>query len=141
MAVIRTNNHFFIFTSAAFTEHVSISSTGPNGVMGENTEHSFTCHIGKVAPLRNLTVRWYRDDALIHTDTFHNSTRKEPEEPSAVFSFTPTRRDNGARYRCEAHMDLTPEGPQFNLSSQEYYITVQCKYPVWPFAVIKVGET
>uniref|UniRef100_A0A3B4XSS2 Ig-like domain-containing protein n=1 Tax=Seriola lalandi dorsalis TaxID=1841481 RepID=A0A3B4XSS2_SERLL len=108
-----------------FPEQVSISSS--SGLMREEEEYNFTCHIQHVAPVQNLTVRWYKEDTLIRTDTFNN-TSKKPVDQSSVYSFTAKRQDNGVTLRCEAHMDLGPEGPQFDLSSQAYNITVHCKY-------------
>ncbi|XP_056256732.1 hemicentin-2 [Seriola aureovittata] len=104
-----------------FPEQVSISSS--SGLMREEEEYNFTCHIQHVAPVQNLTVRWYKEDTLIRTDTFNN-TSKKPVDQSSVYSFTAKRQDNGVTLRCEAHMDLGPEGPQFDLSSQGYNITV-----------------
>uniref|UniRef100_A0A3B4VF01 Ig-like domain-containing protein n=1 Tax=Seriola dumerili TaxID=41447 RepID=A0A3B4VF01_SERDU len=110
-----------------FPEQVSISSSsGPNGVMREEEEYSFTCHIQHVAPVQNLTVRWYKENTLLRTDTFY-STSKKPVDQSSVYNFTAKRQDNGVTLKCEAHVDLGPEGPQFN-SSSEYTITVHCKY-------------
>uniref|UniRef100_A0A3Q1KA69 Ig-like domain-containing protein n=1 Tax=Anabas testudineus TaxID=64144 RepID=A0A3Q1KA69_ANATE len=80
-----------------------------------------------LAPVQNLTVRWYKGDTLIYTDTFKDPNMK-PVNQSSFLNFTMTRRDNGVTLRCEAHMDLEPEGPQLLVSSQEYDITVQCKY-------------
>ncbi|KAG7223188.1 hypothetical protein INR49_015796 [Caranx melampygus] len=104
-----------------FTENVSISSSG---VMRENIEQMFTCRIGQVAPVRNLTVRWYREDTLIHTDTFDNPTKK-PMDPSPDFRFKPTRHDNGVRFRYgpELHcpssytaVEHTPHSLRCNIS-------------------------
>nr|XP_046271831.1 uncharacterized protein LOC124073572 [Scatophagus argus] len=107
-----------------FPENISISSSNDSdGVMNEKEEYQFTCRIPNIAPVRNLTVTWYKGDTIIHTDTFDNPS-KEPVNQSPVFKFTPSRQDNGVIFRCEAHLNLWPEGPQLNISSQEYNITV-----------------
>lgn len=64
---------------------------------------------------------------MVYADTFDNP-RKEPVNQSSVFSFTPSRQDNRVTFRCEAHLDLWPIGPQLYTSSQEHNITVYCKY-------------
>ncbi|XP_073350907.1 hemicentin-1 [Pagrus major] len=107
-----------------FPETISISTTGDlNGVIGENENFEITCGINDIAPVQNLSVRWYKGDTIVHTDTFNNPS-KPPVNQSSVYNFKPSRKDNGVTFRCEAHMDLGPEGPQFNVSSKEYQITV-----------------
>ncbi|XP_026212208.1 hemicentin-2-like [Anabas testudineus] len=111
-----------------FPENISISSNSPSDgatfVLNENKTYNFSCNVKQVAPVQNLTVRWYKGDTLIYTDTFKDPNRK-PVNQSSFLNFTMTRRDNGVTLRCEAHMDLEPEGPRLHVSSQEYDITVQ----------------
>lgn len=95
--------------------------------MAENEECNITCDIHNVAPVQNLTVRFYMGDAVVKDETFGNPT-KEPVSVSSVFSFIPTRHKNGVTFRCEAHLNLGPEGPQLKAVSQEYNVTVYCKY-------------
>uniref|UniRef100_A0A673BZ35 Ig-like domain-containing protein n=1 Tax=Sphaeramia orbicularis TaxID=375764 RepID=A0A673BZ35_9TELE len=107
---------------------IDISSSGSSdGVVREGETYSLTCEIKRVAPLQRLTMRWYKDDTLFHTDTFDSSSRK-PVDQSSVINFTSTRQDSGVTFRCEAHLDLSPDGPQLYLTSQEYNVTVYCKY-------------
>lgn len=95
--------------------------------MYEREEYNITCDIYNVAPVQNLTVMWYKGDTLVETKTFDNETRV-PVNQSSVLSFTPARQDNGATLRCEAYMDLQPEGPLLNVTSKEFNVTVYCKY-------------
>ncbi|KAM4716948.1 vascular cell adhesion protein 1-like [Anableps anableps] len=104
-----------------FPETISINSS--NEKMRENEEYNFTCSILNIAPVQNLTIRWYKGDKVIHTTTFTNDT-KQPTNQTSFFSFTPMREDDQTTIRCEAHMDLGPEGPQFNASSSELNIEV-----------------
>lgn len=114
--------------SPAFPETISISSSsGTSGVIDEGEKYDFTCDINNVAPIQNLTIWWYKGDAVVFIDTFDNP-RVKPVDQSAVYSFTPTRQDDGVTFRCEAHLDLSPEGPHLNVSSRELNITVHCKY-------------
>lgn len=107
-----------------FPDTISISSSdGSVGVVREGRTHNLICDIKHVAPLQRLTMRWYKDGTLFHTDTFNSSSRN-PVDQSSVIYLTPTREDSGVTFRCEAHLDLSPDGPQLNLSSQEYSITV-----------------
>ncbi|XP_047199831.1 hemicentin-1 [Hippoglossus stenolepis] len=107
-----------------FPENISInSSSDSDGVMRENEQYNLTCHIHQVAPVKYLIVTWYKGDRPGSKFIFYNSTEK-PVDKLSVFTFTPTRRDNGVTFRCEATMDLGPEGPQLNVSSQEINISV-----------------
>ncbi|XP_069381356.1 hemicentin-1 [Paralichthys olivaceus] len=122
-----------------FPEKILISSSsGSDGVMRENEQYTLTCKIQQVAPIENLTVTWYKGDS---PSTFNPI--KTPGDQLSVYSFTPTRRDNGVKFRCEAHMDLRPEGPQLSVSSQEINITVNYGPEVQCSAIVNVleGET
>ncbi|XP_059204482.1 hemicentin-1-like [Centropristis striata] len=129
-----------------FPETISISSNALGGVMDEGKTYNFTCDIHNIAPVQNLTVRWYKGDEMVDTDTFDNPS-KPPVNQSSIFSFTPTRQHDGVTFRCEAHLDLWPEGPQLNASSQEYSITVhfvpdvQCSGNLADQVEILEGET
>lgn len=123
-----------------FPENISLrSSSGPRMEMSEGEKHNFTCDIQNIAPVINLTVKWYKGDEMVYEDTFKDPS-KEPVDQSSIFSFIPTRQDNGVTFRCEAHLDLRPEGPQLNASSQEYNITVFFGPEVQCAAVLE-GET
>lgn len=118
-------DHLTIYVSPAFPESIILS--GPDGVMAEGEEHKLTCYVHNVAPVKKLVVRWYKGDTVVHSDTF-DGLSQQPENQSSILSFTPSRRDNGGKFRCEAHLDLGPEGPRLNVSSHEYTVTVSCKY-------------
>ncbi|XP_010775772.1 hemicentin-1-like isoform X2 [Notothenia coriiceps] len=123
-----------------FPENISLSSSsGPHMGMPEGKKHNFTCDIQNIAPVINLTVKWYKGDEMVYEDTFKDPS-KEPVDQSSIFSLIPTRQDNGVTFRCEAHLDLRPEGPQLNASSQEYNIRVFFGPEVQCAAVLE-GET
>ncbi|XP_005468795.1 hemicentin-1 isoform X3 [Oreochromis niloticus] len=114
-----------------FPEKIKINSTGEsNGMMVEGEEYNITCEIPKIAPVQNLTVKWYKRDRIIEPDILeiiepnHLKNTKQPVKLLSTFPFTPTRKDSGTRFRCEAQMDLSPVGPHFNVSSQEFSVTV-----------------
>uniref|UniRef100_A0A3B5MEG3 Ig-like domain-containing protein n=1 Tax=Xiphophorus couchianus TaxID=32473 RepID=A0A3B5MEG3_9TELE len=117
-------------SQCTFPENISISSSIESSEeMTENEEYSFTCSILNIAPVQNLTVRWYKGNQVIYSENLTNST-KHPTNQTSIFRFTPTRQDDRTTIRCEAHMDLGPEGPQFNASSRELSIGVMCKGPM-----------
>uniref|UniRef100_A0A8C6NNJ5 Ig-like domain-containing protein n=1 Tax=Nothobranchius furzeri TaxID=105023 RepID=A0A8C6NNJ5_NOTFU len=112
-----------------FPESISFRSNESNDEMTEHKAHTFICDIFNIAPVQNLTVQWYKDDAVIHTAILNDETM-EPTNLSPAFTFIPTRADRHVRFRCEARMDLGPEGPLFHASSAEYLTDVLCKYVI-----------
>uniref|UniRef100_A0A1A8DYR2 Ig-like domain-containing protein n=1 Tax=Nothobranchius kadleci TaxID=1051664 RepID=A0A1A8DYR2_NOTKA len=106
-----------------FPESISFRSNESNDEMTEHKAHTFICDIFNIAPVQNLTVQWYKDDAVIHTAILNDETM-EPTNQSPAFTFIPTRADRHVRFRCEARMDLGPEGPLFHASSAEYLTDV-----------------
>ncbi|CAJ1075304.1 uncharacterized protein LOC109989268 [Xyrichtys novacula] len=104
-----------------FPETISISSESDR--VRESEKLNITCDVPNIAPVQNLTVKWYKDDTFLLTRTFDGSER-EPVAQSSILSFEAKRQDNGATFRCEAHLDLGLEELQLNVSSQEYNINV-----------------
>lgn len=95
--------------------------------MTELETYNITCAVYNVAPVQNLTMKLYKGDTILVNSTSDNAT-KEPANHSIVFPFTPKRGDNKVKFYCDVSLDLGPEGPQFFLASEEYSITVHCKY-------------
>ncbi|XP_029364797.1 hemicentin-1 isoform X2 [Echeneis naucrates] len=77
----------------------------------EGTEYELQCNISEVAPVQNLTVRWYKDKVLIKTHSFTNTTKSPPSE-SSILKFRSNRTDHGAEVQCEAQLDFRPCGPR-----------------------------
>uniref|UniRef100_UPI003AAC59FB intercellular adhesion molecule 5 n=1 Tax=Centroberyx gerrardi TaxID=166262 RepID=UPI003AAC59FB len=99
----------------------------------EGTQYQIQCDIINVAPVQNLTVRWYQGNKNIHTDSFTNTTKK-PVSESSILTLNLSREDNGAQVRCEAQLDLGPQEPQLpTVSSKtqtlfvEYKPVVECQ--------------
>lgn len=67
-----------------------------------------------------------------YMETF-NDPNRIPVNVSSSFNYTATRQDKEVTFRCEAVMDLRPKGPQLHISSQDYVITVNCKYIICRF--------
>uniref|UniRef100_A0A665UDB5 Ig-like domain-containing protein n=1 Tax=Echeneis naucrates TaxID=173247 RepID=A0A665UDB5_ECHNA len=90
----------------------------------EGTEYELQCNISEVAPVQNLTVRWYKDKVLIKTHSFTNTTKSPPSE-SSILKFRSNRTDHGAEVQCEAQLDFRPCGPRLPpfLSSTPFYIS------------------
>lgn len=84
-----------------------------------------TCKIGNVAPVEHLNVMWFKNGISYYNQTFI-STNIRPSNVTSVIEIAPLREDNGAVYRCEAHLDLGLEGQQPH-ASKEHAIKVHCK--------------
>nr|XP_029477377.1 uncharacterized protein LOC115102014 isoform X3 [Oncorhynchus nerka] len=105
-------------------DSVSISPLGHSGPMMEGKEYQLQCDIQNIAPLQNLVVRWYKGNETIETQTFNDST-KELVNMSSTITITHRRDEGEVEYRCEAELDLGPEGPKPSaLSSKPLNVTV-----------------
>ncbi|KAJ7992520.1 hypothetical protein DPEC_G00279530 [Dallia pectoralis] len=93
-------------------DSVSISPLNHSGPMVEGTEYHLLCDIKNVAPLQNLVVKWYKGNESILNVTYSDLSIKSPGDVFPNLTITPSRDDDGAQYRCEAELDLGPEGPQ-----------------------------
>ncbi|XP_062306076.1 hemicentin-1-like [Osmerus eperlanus] len=102
---------------------VSISPLNHTGPMVEGTEYKLQCDVLNVAPVQNLTVTWYKGNETIKTDSYSDQ-HKTPVNKSSILTITPSREDDGALYRCEAQLNLGPEGPQYSNTSSTYSIEV-----------------
>ncbi|XP_053298668.1 intercellular adhesion molecule 5 [Pleuronectes platessa] len=75
------------------------------------TEFVLQCNVDDAAPVQNLTVKWYKDNVMIETHSFPNTT-KTPVSESSLLHVNVSRGDNGATFRCEAQLDFGPNGPK-----------------------------
>lgn len=112
-------------------EHAPVLSANHTGPMIEGTTYLLQCAVYNVAPVRTLTVMWYRGDVLIGHSPADNSTeRPSPVNVTASLRITPTKHDDGAQFRCDAELNLGQEGPQPpppKMISQSVSITVHCE--------------
>ncbi|KAK2916676.1 hypothetical protein QQF64_025248 [Cirrhinus molitorella] len=99
---------------------ISISFVNHTGsvIVGKNYE--LQCIINNVAPFKNVSVRWYKQNQIIHTDTI-----KTPISNMPKLLIEPNRADDRAQYWCEA--ELEAEGPKNypKMSSGHLNFTVQ----------------
>lgn len=88
------------------------------------TQYELTCDAINVAPVQNLTVRWYKNDELTEIKSF-NDTTKTPVNESSVLTVSISRGEGEVQIRCEAQLDLRPHGPQLTVISQTHNVTAQ----------------
>ncbi|XP_063760791.1 intercellular adhesion molecule 5 [Eleginops maclovinus] len=106
---------------------VSLSAVNPGPVM-EGTEHRLKCDIINVTPSQKLNVTWYRGTDILHRDILDKMSMN-PVNMSSIFKFTAERDYNGANFRCEAVLNLGPNGPELVhiVTSSPYTAVVQYK--------------
>ncbi|XP_048047267.1 muscle, skeletal receptor tyrosine-protein kinase-like isoform X2 [Megalobrama amblycephala] len=92
-------------------DSVSISPVNHIGPMMERNQYELQCDVLNVAPVQNLTVKWFKGQTLVDQTTF-SGTIKTPVNKTATIMIRPDRSDDGVQYRCEAELDLGAEGPQ-----------------------------
>ncbi|XP_066530248.1 intercellular adhesion molecule 5 [Hoplias malabaricus] len=90
---------------------VSISTVNHTGPMTEGGLYELRCDIQNVAPVRFLTVNWFKGDTLVGKKSFTDLT-KTPVNVSETLQISPSDADDGAQFRCEAKLDLGTEEPQ-----------------------------
>ncbi|KAG5279262.1 hypothetical protein AALO_G00075850 [Alosa alosa] len=113
-------------------ENVSITLVNHTEVMGDGRQYELQCDVLDVAPVQNLTVRWYRENVTVNESRF-TDTERGPRNVSASLLISPTREDDGVLYRCEAELDLGPLGPNPPLtrSFDQLHITVKKDLSLW----------
>lgn len=72
---------------------------------GERMQWELQCDIFNVAPVQNLTVRWYKNDHLIRTNSFPGTTKAAVNE-SSLLRVNISREENAALFRCEAQLNM-----------------------------------
>nr|XP_023677922.1 vascular cell adhesion protein 1-like isoform X1 [Paramormyrops kingsleyae] len=117
-------------------DSVSVSSVDSADSMVEGSQYQLKCEIQNIAPVQNLTVKWYKGDTLVHEDRDYVIKDKKPVSVASTLLITPSRADDGAEYSCGAELDLGPEGPQPPLAVKSTLLNITVHYP----PVIKEGN-
>uniref|UniRef100_A0A673MBL6 Ig-like domain-containing protein n=1 Tax=Sinocyclocheilus rhinocerous TaxID=307959 RepID=A0A673MBL6_9TELE len=115
-------------SSSETPDSVSIIIVNHRGPMIEGKQYELQCDVHDVAPVQNLTVKWYKGQTLLNQTTFTEDS-KTPVNETTTLLIRPDRADDGAQYRCEAELELGAEGPQPppKETSDLLNITVYCK--------------
>uniref|UniRef100_A0A8C5BB36 Vascular cell adhesion protein 1-like n=1 Tax=Gadus morhua TaxID=8049 RepID=A0A8C5BB36_GADMO len=106
-------------------DSVSIHSINHTGPMLADEEYQLQCDIVNVAPVQNLTVRWYQGDDLLkdkgslrvtgcpHQNKVEcdNQVIRSPVNVSSTIKVRLGRNPDGAQFRCEAQLALEEQPP------------------------------
>uniref|UniRef100_A0A3B3T3Z1 Ig-like domain-containing protein n=1 Tax=Paramormyrops kingsleyae TaxID=1676925 RepID=A0A3B3T3Z1_9TELE len=125
-------------------DSVSVSSMDSTDSMMEGSQYQLKCEIQNIAPVQNLTVKWYKGDTLVYEDRDYviedrkSDREKAPVSVASILLITPSRADDGAEYSCWAELDLGPEGPQppLAMKSTPLNITVHYKPTITPIETL-----
>uniref|UniRef100_A0A4W6DLV7 Ig-like domain-containing protein n=1 Tax=Lates calcarifer TaxID=8187 RepID=A0A4W6DLV7_LATCA len=111
------------------SRHVSISFRNHSGPLLEGHQYTLQCEVHNVAPVENLIVTFYRGQTAVG-QLQSNNTEKKPVTEIFTLNINTRKEDDGVQYRCEAKLQLGPEGPQPPIvlsSHQRIRATVLCE--------------
>ncbi|KAJ8389089.1 hypothetical protein AAFF_G00122950 [Aldrovandia affinis] len=109
-------------------DSVSISVVNHTGPMVEGEQYQLQCEIENIAPVRNLTVKWYKGETLENQTSYEDLT-KTPVNVSSTLLITPTSTDDGEQYSCVAELELGPEGPEPPPEDKSEPLSINVHYP------------
>ncbi|KAF4077777.1 hypothetical protein AMELA_G00211850 [Ameiurus melas] len=117
---------FLPVTIYKLPDTLSVSLKNCSGIEGETC--LLQCDVQNVAPVQYLKVIWYRQQFLMTNSSF-NETAIEPVNKIVNLKIQLSRNDDGAKYWCEAKLELGPEGlrPRLRKKSEPVSIAVQYK--------------
>ncbi|XP_054463674.1 vascular cell adhesion protein 1-like [Anoplopoma fimbria] len=92
------------------------------GAALESTYYEMQCDVDDVAPIHNLTLRWYKNNETIKTDYFTNIT-KRPVSESSNLTVSLNRGEKEAQFRCEAQLDFGGHASQPPVTSNVYTLS------------------
>ncbi|XP_035760302.1 intercellular adhesion molecule 1-like, partial [Neolamprologus brichardi] len=87
------------------------------------TQYWLWCDIINVAPVQHLTVRWYKNNKTIQTESFNDTTTKTLVNESSILRIDISREEKATEFRCEAELDFGPHGLKLPATSQTHRVS------------------
>ncbi|XP_061905820.1 hemicentin-2-like [Entelurus aequoreus] len=108
-----------------FPESIDIKQEGTpvrSAVLEEGDVLDLKCEVGKIAPKSQVIVKWHSSSSntFLHASNHHAHT-KEPVELISSYDYSAKMDD---QIRCEAYLDLRPEGPELSVFSPVFNLSV-----------------
>lgn len=101
--------------------------SGYTGPFVQDQEYEMQCDVSDVAPVKKLSVRWYKGNRIASTNTFDRVT-DYPVNASSTFTLLADKKDHGSFFWCEAALDLRPATNLAAVRSQIYKMEVLCMF-------------
>lgn len=90
------------------------------------TQYKLQCGIINVAPVQYLTITWYKNNKIIQTESFSDTT-KTPVNESSILRVDISKEEKVVVFRCEAKLDFGPHGPKLPAISQTHNVSAHCE--------------
>lgn len=119
--MVLCHSSMFFFTE--MPDSVSLKDNDPRPKITGRL-YTFLCNVKNVAPIQNLTVRWFRGEELLSEMTKDQEIHEEPLNMTYTLEKYFSKEDDGKKYRCEAGLGFLSERP---IQSQPVHITFHCK--------------
>lgn len=104
-------------------ESVSMSQLSPKGTMIEGEKYRMQCDVIDVAPVRYLSVYWYKGNEIVHKETFEGHSESKANKSSFLDLFAHGL-DDGSQVWCEAKLDLPMKPDLPAVKSQSHNMVV-----------------
>uniref|UniRef100_A0A1A8LBE4 Ig-like domain-containing protein n=1 Tax=Nothobranchius pienaari TaxID=704102 RepID=A0A1A8LBE4_9TELE len=105
----------------------NVSVTNPPEHLLEGVTYSLKCDVRDVAPAQNLSVFWLGKKGELKKETFSEDSFT-PLDVASSLDLTPRRDDHGSEIRCEARLDVFPDG-RAPLTMQSQPLVLNVLYP------------
>ncbi|KAK0135004.1 Vascular cell adhesion protein 1 [Merluccius polli] len=100
---------------------VSILKANFTGPMVAGGFYKLQCDVRNIAPVRNLSVSWYRGNEIIHNETYDGDIAT-PQNLLFNHTINPKKDDDGIQVLCKVQMILG-----FSDESEPYTMSVNCE--------------
>nr|XP_054596058.1 uncharacterized protein si:ch211-66e2.5 [Nothobranchius furzeri] len=105
----------------------NVSVTNPPEHLLEGVTYFLKCDVRDVAPAQNLSVFWLGKKGELKKETFSEDSFT-PLDVASSLDLTPRRDDHGSEIRCEARLDVFPDGGA-PLTMQSQPLVLNVLYP------------
>lgn len=110
---------------------VSISDLSKLVPLTEGRKYLIECDISNVAPIKNLSVTWFKGKDIIDTQTYKSGdpSASTPMNKTSVFELKASSDYDGTQIWCEAELNFgsaASNPPPARSKAQE--LTVRCKF-------------